>query len=74
MVAFADGRETAGQLMSRIGRFKNTLYCSFCGKSQHEVAELISGAQAYICDECVAHAAEIIAERKNKQAPEASHG
>jgi ATP-dependent protease Clp ATPase subunit len=31
-----------------------TLYCSFCGKSQHEVRKLIAGPTAFICDECVA--------------------
>lgn len=30
-----------------------TLYCSFCGKSQHEVQQLIAGPVASICDECV---------------------
>src|SRR5262245_60536784 len=30
-----------------------TLYCSFCGKSQHEVRKLIAGPTVYICDECV---------------------
>jgi len=29
------------------------LYCSFCGKSQHEVRKLIAGPSVYICDECV---------------------
>lgn len=31
---------------------KNTLYCSFCGKSQHEVKKLIAGPTVFICDEC----------------------
>ena len=31
---------------------KNTLYCSFCGKSQHEVKKLIAGPGVFICDEC----------------------
>jgi hypothetical protein len=31
----------------------NTLYCSFCGKSQHEVQKLIAGPEVFICDECV---------------------
>jgi len=30
-----------------------TLYCSFCGKSQHKVARLIAGPEVYICNECV---------------------
>jgi len=32
---------------------KNTLYCSFCGKSQHEVKKLIAGPSVFICDECI---------------------
>jgi predicted acylesterase/phospholipase RssA len=36
------------------GDSKNTLYCSFCGKSQHEVRKLIAGPTVFICDECVA--------------------
>jgi ATP-dependent Clp protease ATP-binding subunit ClpX len=40
--------------VSRIGHFRNTLYCSFCGKSQHEVVQLIAGpSPIFICDECV---------------------
>ena len=35
------------------GDSKNTLYCSFCGKSQHEVKKLIAGPTVFICDECV---------------------
>jgi hypothetical protein len=34
-------------------RQPKTLYCSFCGKSQHEVQKLIAGALAYVCDKCV---------------------
>ena len=30
-----------------------TLYCSFCGKSQHEVKKLIAGPSVFICDECI---------------------
>jgi ATP-dependent Clp protease ATP-binding subunit ClpX len=37
------------------GDSKNTLYCSFCGKSQHEVRKLIAGPTVFICDECVEH-------------------
>ena len=33
------------------GDNKNTLYCSFCGKSQHEVRKLIAGPTVFICDE-----------------------
>ena len=41
---------------------KNTLYCSFCGKSQHEVRKLIAGPTVFICDECVALCMDIIRE------------
>ena len=41
---------------------KNTLYCSFCGKSQHEVRKLIDGPTVFICDECVELCMDIIRE------------
>ena len=41
---------------------KNTLYCSFCGKSQHEVRKLIAGPTVFICDECVELCMDIIKE------------
>ncbi len=41
---------------------KNTLYCSFCGKSQHEVRKLIAGPTVFICDECVELCMDIICE------------
>lgn len=41
---------------------KITLYCSFCGKSQHEVRRLIAGPCVYVCDECVRICADIINE------------
>jgi len=41
---------------------KNTLYCSFCGKSQHEVRKLIAGPTVFICDECVELCTDIIRE------------
>jgi ATP-dependent Clp protease ATP-binding subunit ClpX len=49
------------------GESKNTLYCSFCGKSQHEVRKLIAGPTVFICDECVELCMEIIRE-ENKTA------
>ncbi|HEX4077608.1 MAG TPA: ATP-dependent Clp protease ATP-binding subunit ClpX [Rhizomicrobium sp.] len=50
--------------MSKVGggETKNTLYCSFCGKSQHEVRKLIAGPTVFICDECVELCMEIIRE------------
>ncbi|MCE2716061.1 MAG: ATP-dependent Clp protease ATP-binding subunit ClpX [Pseudomonadota bacterium] len=44
------------------GDSKNTLYCSFCGKSQHEVRKLIAGPTVFICDECVDLCEDIIQE------------
>ena len=44
------------------GNSKNTLYCSFCGKSQHEVRKLIAGPTVFICDECVELCMDIIRE------------
>src|SRR5215831_18952168 len=40
----------------------STLYCSFCGKSQHEVRKLIAGPTVFICDECVELCMDIIRE------------
>src|SRR5437763_14472089 len=50
--------------MSKVGGgdSKNTLYCSFCGKSQHEVRKLIAGPTVFICDECVELCTDIIRE------------
>ena len=44
---------------------KNILYCSFCGKSQHEVRKLIAGPTVFICDECVELCMDIIKEENN---------
>ncbi len=40
----------------------DTLYCSFCGKSQHEVKKLIAGPQTFICNECVVLCMDIVRE------------
>jgi hypothetical protein len=45
---------------------QNTLYCSFCGKSQHEVRKLIAGPTVFICDECVDLCDDII-DREDEQ-------
>lgn len=45
------------------------LYCSFCGKSQHEVRKLIAGPSVYICDECVDLCNDIIREEIKEIAP-----
>lgn len=46
---------------------KNTLYCSFCGKSQHEVKKLIAGPNVFICNECVELCVDIIREEDKTQ-------
>lgn len=49
-------------MSTKTGDSKNTLYCSFCGKSQHEVRKLIAGPTVFICDECVELCMDIIRE------------
>jgi len=44
------------------------LYCSFCGKSQHEVRKLIAGPSVFICDECVDLCNDIITDEMQDQA------
>ncbi|MAY31499.1 MAG: ATP-dependent Clp protease ATP-binding subunit ClpX [Rhodovulum sp.] len=53
---------------------KNTLYCSFCGKSQHEVRKLIAGPTVFICDECVELCMDIIREETKSSALKSSDG
>ena len=59
------------------GDNKNTedsklLYCSFCGKSQHEVRKLIAGPSVFICDECVDLCNDIITEEMQEKAASAA--
>ncbi|SFL23669.1 ATP-dependent Clp protease ATP-binding subunit ClpX [Shimia haliotis] len=53
---------------------KNTLYCSFCGKSQHEVRKLIAGPTVFICDECVELCMDIIREETKASGLKSSEG
>jgi ATP-dependent Clp protease ATP-binding subunit ClpX len=53
---------------------KNTLYCSFCGKSQHEVRKLIAGPTVFICDECVELCMDIIREETKTSGLKATDG
>ncbi|MCL2474404.1 MAG: ATP-dependent Clp protease ATP-binding subunit ClpX [Alphaproteobacteria bacterium] len=53
---------------------KNTLYCSFCGKSQHEVRKLIAGPTVFICDECVDLCTEIIKEENKTTLTKSKEG
>ncbi|MDP6388694.1 MAG: ATP-dependent Clp protease ATP-binding subunit ClpX [Alphaproteobacteria bacterium] len=56
------------------GESKNTLYCSFCGKSQHEVRKLIAGPTVFICDECVELCMDIIKEDHKATVSKSSDG
>ena len=56
------------------GESKNTLYCSFCGKSQHEVRKLIAGPTVFICDECVELCMDIIREETKGSGLKSSEG
>ena len=56
------------------GDSKNTLYCSFCGKSQHEGRKLIAGPTVFICDECVELCMDIIREETKSAGLKATDG
>lgn len=56
------------------GDSKNTLYCSFCGKSQHEVRKLIAGPTVFICDECVELCMDIIREENKTSLVKSTEG
>jgi ATP-dependent Clp protease ATP-binding subunit ClpX len=56
------------------GDSKNTLYCSFCGKSQHEVRKLIAGPNVFICNECVELCMDIIQEEDKTQLVKSGKG
>ncbi|MCY7312919.1 MAG: ATP-dependent Clp protease ATP-binding subunit ClpX [Pseudoxanthomonas sp.] len=56
---------------SRSGDTTKILYCSFCGKSQHEVRKLIAGPSVFICDECVELCNDIIREELEEKAQSA---
>ncbi len=56
------------------GDSKNTLYCSFCGKSQHEVRKLIAGPTVFICDECVELCMDIIREENKSSLVKSKDG
>ena len=56
------------------GGAKSTLYCSFCGKSQHEVRKLIAGPTVFICDECVELCMDIIREENKSSLVKSKDG
>ncbi|MDD2325146.1 MAG: ATP-dependent Clp protease ATP-binding subunit ClpX [Alphaproteobacteria bacterium] len=60
--------------MTKSSDTKTTLYCSFCGKSQHEVRKLIAGPTVFICDECVELCTDIIREESKTSIVKSSDG
>ena len=56
------------------GKNKTTMYCSFCGKSQHEVKKLIAGPTVFICDECVELCMDIIREEHKSTVTKSNEG
>src|SRR5690554_5878611 len=54
------------------GKGGKSLYCTFCGKSQHEVKKLIAGPSVFICDECVDLCNDILKEEIKNISPQAS--
>ena len=62
--------------MSKVGTgdSKDTLYCSFCGKSQHEVRKLIAGPTVFICEECVELCMDIIGEENESSLVKSRNG
>src|SRR6516225_1667498 len=62
--------------MSKVssGESKDTLYCSFCGKSQHEVRKLIAGPTVFICDRCVELCTDIILEENKSSLRKSGEG
>jgi len=59
---------------SKSGDTKSTLFCSFCGKSQHEVKKLIAGPTVFICDECVELCMDIIREESQTSVAKSDTG
>ena len=52
---------------------EKVLYCSFCGKSQHEVKKLIAGPSVFICDECIAVCNSILEDDRQEHSYGAPH-
>src|SRR4028119_406338 len=70
--AESDGNRTS--MSKPNGNSKNALYCSFCGKSQHEVRKLIAGPTVFICDECVELCMDIIREENKSSLVKSGDG
>ena len=56
------------------GSSEKLLYCSFCGKSQHEVRKLIAGPSVFICDECIELCNDIIRDESVAETAQAHPG
>jgi ATP-dependent Clp protease ATP-binding subunit ClpX len=67
MVRYNLKRQIMGKSSDDENDTKNTLYCSFCGKSQHEVRKLIAGPNVFVCNECVELCMDIIREEDKSQ-------
>src|SRR5690606_8896671 len=66
-----ENRGMSEDRQGRSGDSNKILYCSFCGKSQHEVRKLIAGPSVFICDECVELCNDIIREELEEKAQSA---
>ena len=64
-----DLQETAQPANASMQRNPNTIYCSFCDKSEHEISWMVAGPTVFICDECIDLCHQIIEEKRAKQAP-----
>src|SRR5690349_523138 len=69
--AILEKRSMSEDRQGRSGDSNKILYCSFCGKSQHEVRKLIAGPSVFICDECVELCNDIIREELEEKAQSA---
>lgn len=65
-VEFAEKRADDAEKALKEFKAKPTVYCSFCAKSQHDVAKMIAGPTAFICDGCAGLCMQIILEDHTK--------
>jgi ATP-dependent Clp protease ATP-binding subunit ClpX len=70
----ADRQGSQDRMTKSEDEAKSTLFCSFCGKSQHEVRKLIAGPTVFICDECVELCMDIIREEHKGAIPKSHDG
>lgn len=65
--------KTGLNIKTGVAKNSNTLYCSFCGKSQHDVFKLIAGPSVFICSECIEICSDIVVVEKGPTEP-ITHG